>query len=114
MMANAAASGIRLEGVNASQALVFLEAPGLDVRTGDWVILDDDVGGKVGRVIVAPGQVVESALGESRQYSIRPAHAHERPARRRGAGGALLDSLGLPDSAIGSACRGGSSSAAQE
>ena len=82
--------------------LHFVDAGGIPVRAGDWVVVRDATdAGWIAEVVVAPEQLVECPFGLQTPSAlptvVRVAEAHERPpARTAGAGLALLGSLELP------------------
>ena len=93
-------AGIRLvDGAASGSAptLVYADPSGLDLEVGDGVVIVEAGRERVGEVVVAPRQVLESALVGPLPRVVRRARPDEWPAGRvDGAGAALLRSLNLP------------------
>ena len=85
--------------------LVWADPAGLPMAVGDWVVVADP-DERLGMVIVAPEQVVESALVGPLPPVVRRALPAERPAGQTTAGAALLESLDLADWTVGPPGRG--------
>lgn len=98
-------AGIRLVdgAVNGSApTLVYADPSGLDLEVGDRVVIVEAGRERVGEVVVAPRQVLESALLGPLPRVVRRARPDEWPARRvEGAGAVLLRSLELTEPASG-------------
>lgn len=93
----AAVAGVRLVGD--SEHLMYADDSGLNVTVGELVVVALASGEAVGRVLVAPSQVVESQIADPLPPIVRRAAPNEAPSLRpAGAGAALLRSLNLPES----------------
>ena len=76
--------------------LVWVDAGGLAVEVGEWVVLAGEGGEQVGEVVVRPSQVIESVLVGALPFIVRRAGVEELPPTGTGHGAALLRSLELP------------------
>ena len=77
--------------------LVYVDPDGIDLAVGDRIVVAVDGGEQVGVVILAPGQLVESALVGQLPPIRRRARPGEWPMAGPGTAGlALLRGLGLP------------------
>ena len=77
--------------------LVYVDAGRLTLAVGEWVVVADPLGERIGEVVIAPSQILESVLTGPLPRVARRARPEERPAPSSGAGGAsLLRSLELP------------------
>lgn len=86
------------------------------MTVGQWAVVGLGPDERVGVVVVAPDQVVESCLTTRLPKLVRHAHPDERPPPRLlGAGATLLRSLELPSWAVepGGSSGGGSPPAEQ-
>ena len=90
-------AGIRL---TLGGPLVYADAGRLALGVGEWVVVADGPAERVGEVVIAPSQVVESVLAGPLPRVVRRARPDERPLPSAGAGAALLRSLGLPAWAV--------------
>jgi hypothetical protein len=81
--------------------LVYVDPGSLALTPGEWVIFADEQGERAGQVVIAPEQVVESAVSGPLPPLLRHARPEERPASHATtAGSALLGSLDLPTWAV--------------
>ena len=91
----------RAEGRPDVGTLVYVDAGSLTLSAGEWVVFADEQGERVGRVVIAPQQVVESAVVGPLPPVLRRARPEERPATHAAtAGSKLLRSLDLPAWAV--------------
>lgn len=93
-------AGLRPAATEAQPApgmLVYVDPGSLTLSPGEWVVFADEQGERLGQVIIAPEQVVESAVAGPLPPVLRHARPEERPASHATtAGSVLLGSLGLP------------------
>jgi hypothetical protein len=81
--------------------LVYVDPGSLALTPGAWVVFADEQGERIGQVVIAPEQVVESAVAGSLPPVLRHARPEERPTTHVAtAGSALLGSLDLPTWAV--------------